>query len=121
MSEVCGSGRIPFRKLVVDGVSPYDQFCSQLAKDGNLAKQLSGAINIMNQVANFQRLPSEKFREITPHGEQIKEYEIKKGDLRFYVIKEDGHILVFAGKKGSQKKDIRRFRLLKESYLQSKP
>lgn len=74
----------------------------------------------MNQVANLQRLPKEKFRDITLERDLVKEFEIKKGDLRVYVIKEDGHIVVFGGKKSTQAKDINLFRSIKKQYLESK-
>jgi putative component of toxin-antitoxin plasmid stabilization module len=113
-------GKIKFRKLIVDGVCPYDEFCSEVRHDGNLEKQLAGLLNNMNQVAGMNRLPHEKFKDITPKGELIKEFEVKKGDLRVYMIKEEGHVVIIAGKKNTQQKDIRRFQSLKKQYLDSK-
>ena len=118
MTEV--KGRIRFSKLIVDGVCPYDKFCEQIRHEGNLTKQLNSAISIMDQVANLKRLPKVKFNDITPKNDRIKEFEIKKGDLRIYLIKEAGHIVIIAGKKGNQKADINRFQSLKAQYLQSK-
>jgi putative component of toxin-antitoxin plasmid stabilization module len=113
-------GQIRFRKLIVDGVCAYDDFCKQIRQEGNLQKQLIGIVNNMNQVANLKRLPKEKFRDITPSKDPVKEFEIKKGDLRFYVIKEDGHVVVLAGKKSTQHDDINQFRSIKRRYLESK-
>jgi len=113
-------GVIKFKKLVIDGKCPYDEFCEQIEKDGNLKKQLIGIVSNMNQVAQMKRLPKEKFRDITPTKEQVKEFEIKKGDLRIYVIKEQGHIVVFGGKKNTQDEDIKLFRSIKRRYLESK-
>ena len=113
-------GTIKFKKLIVDGRCPYDEFCSQIEQEGNLKKQLIGILNIMNQVAHLQRLPKDKFRNITQSREWVKEFEIKKGDLRVYVIKEDGHIVILGGKKGAQDEDIKKFRLIKDRYLSSK-
>lgn len=113
-------GRIPFKKLVIDGVCQYDEFCKQLRIEGNLDKQLIGILNNMNQVSNLNRLPKNKFRDITPKKETVKEYEFKKGDLRFYVIKEDGHIVIIGGKKSTQKEDLNQFRSIKKRYLESK-
>lgn len=114
------SGQIRFKKLFIDGVCQYDEFCEQIKKDGNLKKQLVGVMNNMNQVAQMRRLPKEKFRDITPAREAVKEFEIKKGDIRIYVIKDDGHIVVLAGKKGSQDEDIKLFRSIKKRYMDSK-
>jgi putative component of toxin-antitoxin plasmid stabilization module len=113
-------GQITFKKLVIDGVCQYDKFCEQIENDGNLKKQLIGIVSNMNQVAQLKRLPKEKFRDITPHKDTVKEFEIKKGDLRVYVIKEQGHIVVLGGKKGSQDEDIKQFRSIKSRYLNSK-
>ncbi len=113
-------GRIPFKKLIIDGDCQYDEFCEQLKLEGNLNKQLVGILNNMNQVSNLKRLPKHKFRDITPKKELVKEYEFKKGDLRFYVIKEDGHIVVLGGKKNTQKEDLGQFRSIKKRYLESK-
>ena len=113
-------GQIRFKKLVIDGECPYDAFCKQIGEDGNLKKQLVGILNNMNQVAQMKRLPKEKFRDITPAKEGVKEFEIKKGDLRVYVIKEQGHIVVLGGKKGTQDEDIKQFRSIKKRYLDSK-
>ncbi len=113
-------GTISFKKLIIDGVCPYDEFCDQIRREGNLAKQLIGIINNMNQVANLKRLPREKFRDITPRNDAIKEFELKKGDLRIYLIKEEVHILILGGKKSSQHRDIKHFRFLKKRYIESK-
>ncbi len=113
-------GIISFKKLIIDGFCPYDEFCDQIRQEGNLAKQLIGIINNMNQVANLKRLPREKFRDITPRNDAIKEFELKKGDLRIYLIKEEGHILILGGKKSSQLGDIKHFRFLKKRYIESK-
>jgi putative component of toxin-antitoxin plasmid stabilization module len=111
-------GLIRFKKLVIDGVCAYDQFCNQIRKEGNLSKQLIGLLNNLNQVANLKRLPKEKFRDITPTKDPIKEFEIKKGDLRLYAFKDEaGHIIVFGGKKSTQNADIGRFRSIKKQYL----
>lgn len=113
-------GQISFKKLIIDGSCLYDEFFEQIKNDGNLRKQLMGILNNMNQVAQMKRLPKDKFRDITPSKESVKEFEIKKGDLRIYVIKEQGHIVVLGGKKSTQDEDIPKFRSIKRRYLESK-
>src|SRR5688572_18894467 len=88
------SGRIRFCKLIVDGSCQFDEFCAEIERDGNLKKQLMGVFSRMSQVADLKLLPVEKFRDITPVKETVKEFEIKKGDLRVYLIKEEGHIVI---------------------------
>lgn len=75
-------------------------------------------ISFMDLICNNQTLPKKKFRDITPAGETIKEYEIKYGDLRVYVIKiPNGKLVVLCGYKNQQSRDISKFRSLKEKVL----
>lgn len=111
-------GTIKFYKLVVDGSCLYDLFCKQIEHDANLSNQLKAILARMDDVANLRLLPDNKFRDITPSKEKIKEYEIKTRDLRVYLIKDStGNIIFIGGKKNEQKKDFRRFRSLKKDYL----
>lgn len=113
-------GQISFCMLEIDGACQFEEFGAQIEKDGNLGKQLVTALARMNQVANLQRLPVQKFRDITPRKETVKEFEIKTSDLRIYLIKEEGHIIILSGKKNTQSEDIKKFRAIKQRYLQSK-
>lgn len=113
-------GIIRVHKLFIDGHCPFDEFCDQIRREGNLVGQLASMANLLEQVANLKRLPREKFRDITPERERYKEYELKRNDLRVYLFKEEGLIVVLGGKKGNQKGDIRRFRRIKQLYLDSK-
>lgn len=117
LSEI--KGKIAFFKLQIDSICQFDAFCREIEADGNLKKQLRTGFARMEQVANMQRLPLEKFRDITPSKELVREFEIKTPDLRFYLIKYRGHVIVIGGKKNSQKEDIRKFRLIKKRYLES--
>ncbi|MDX2047386.1 MAG: hypothetical protein SFU87_11410 [Chitinophagaceae bacterium] len=75
---------------------------------------------IMNRKANLQSLSKDKFRDITPTGEVIKEYEFKYQDLRAYGIKLPNEVLVIlGGYKNKQTDDCRQFRALKAKYLES--
>lgn len=75
---------------------------------------------LMERVADLKSLPETKFRDITPDGELVKEYEFKSGDLRIYCIKiPNGKLVVLGGYKNRQKDDFRRFRSLKKQYLDS--
>jgi putative component of toxin-antitoxin plasmid stabilization module len=113
-------GRISFFKLMIDGKYLFDQFEFMINREGNMEKHLLSTYVIMTRVANGELLPHTKFKDITPKGEKIKEFEIKKGDLRIYLIKEEGHVIILGGKKNSQKEDIRKFRSIKKRYLESK-
>jgi putative component of toxin-antitoxin plasmid stabilization module len=116
------NGKIKFFKLIVDGNCEFDDFCKEIEKDGNLKRQLIQVQARMEDVADMKRLPKNKFRDITPKKESIKEYEIKTKNLRIYLFHEEftGKIIVLAGKKSTQKKDIRRFRKIKKRYFEQK-
>jgi putative component of toxin-antitoxin plasmid stabilization module len=113
-------GKIPFSMLEIDGNCQFEEFYAQIEHDGNLKKQLATVMSRLDQVANLQRLPQQKFRDITPKKDTVKEFEIKTSDLRIYLIKEDGHIIILGGKKSTQADDIKKFRSIKQRYLQSK-
>jgi putative component of toxin-antitoxin plasmid stabilization module len=113
-------GRLALYKLAADNECFFDKYCDELSRDGNLGKQLHRIFGLLEQVANLQRLSREQFRNITPPKELIKEFEIKTKDLRVYIIKEQGHIIVFGGRKSTQREDIRRFRSIKRQYLDNK-
>ncbi len=73
---------------------------------------------IMDLIANSKTVPKEKFKDITPKNELVKEYEFKCGDLRVYAIKKvNGQIVMFGGYKNKQQQEIKRFRSLKKQYL----
>ena len=113
-------GRIKFFKLIEDKVCYWDEFCREIQKDANLEYQLITVISRMNDIANLRMLPKEKFRDITPGKQTIREYEIKTKDLRVYLIKdESGNVVLMGGKKNSQPEDIKRFREIKKAYLSS--
>jgi putative component of toxin-antitoxin plasmid stabilization module len=111
-------GTIKFFKLVVDGESLFDAFEEEIKKDGNLEKQLVVIESRLDDIANLRLLPFNKFKDITPAKEKVKEYEIKTHDLRVYLIKdEEGNLIILGGKKNTQQSDIKRFKSLKKQYL----
>lgn len=74
----------------------------------------------MEYAANGNSLPDTKFKDVTPDGTAVKEYEFKSKHLRVYAIKQtNGKIIVLDGFKTNQKADFKRFRSLKEQYLNS--
>src|SRR5690606_261405 len=113
-------GRVHFNKLEIDGLCPFDGFCEEIKQEGNLKGQLITIFSRIEQIANLQRLPATKFRDITPKKETVKELEIKTRDLRVNLIKEESHIIILGGKKSTQKGDIAKFRSIKNSYLKFK-
>lgn len=114
------TGKIKFFKLIEDKICYWDDFCREIQKDANLEDQLIAVVSRMNDISNLRTLPKQKFKDITPNKETIKEYEIKTKDLRVYYIKDgSGNLVIIGGKKNSQPEDIKRFRAIKKAYLNS--
>ena len=64
-------------------LGPWDIFEDNLAlKNNNYKKQLITVYSRLDSLAQLQTLPQNKFKDITPKGERVKEYEIKTPDLR---------------------------------------
>ncbi|WP_224994326.1 hypothetical protein [Cesiribacter sp. SM1] len=116
-------GKIKFFFLTVDGESQYEAFEAQIRAEGNLSSELITVQVRMQEMAEMRHpMPKTKCRDLTPKNDPVKEYELKTKHLRVYLIHEEhkGRIVVLAGKKGTQTKDIKRFRKLKEAYLNSR-
>jgi len=111
-------GKIVFYKLVKDTVCLFDDFEYQIENESTYKGELNTIQTIMIQISNLKTLPIEKYRNITPKKESIKEYEIKTKNLRVYLFKNmKGQIVVLGGKKTNQKSEIKRFRNMKKDYL----
>jgi len=112
-------GKLIFYKLTVDGNCEFDEFVNEIKHEGNLVSQLRKIQIRMQEIAEGKVLPKEKFKDITPKKEIVKENEIKTRDLRVYLFHRvnTGKVIVCGGKKSTQKSDIRHFRNLKKAYL----
>ena len=77
-------------------------------------------LTIMRRIAKNESVAEGKFKDVTPKGVLIKEYEFKCNDLRVYAIKiPNGQLVLLAGYKNEQKANFRKFRSLKNIYLES--
>ena len=77
-------------------------------------------LSIMDAVANNQGVSNTQWKDVTPNKEIVKEYEVKAGDLRVFLIKiPNGKLIILGGYKNQQKSDFKKFRSLKQQYLQS--
>lgn len=110
-------GKQSFYDLKINDVGQFESFSNEL---GEQYKNELLTLNArMDLVANLNRLPKEKFRDITPKKESVKEYEFKTKHLRLYAIhiEKTGKIIVLCGYKNTQKSDITSFRSLKSQFL----
>lgn len=117
------TGRLKIYKLLIDGVCIFDDFEKEIETEGNYISELRTIITRLHEIADCKSLPEKKFRDLTPDGDTIKEYEIKTHHLRVYMFhdKNTGRIIVSGGKKGSQKSDIKQLRKIKNEYFKQKP
>lgn len=115
------TGKVKFFKLLNDDNCEFDTFLNSIKNEGNLITELNTIQTRMQLVSEMKPMPREKFKDITPSGEAVKEYEIKTPNLRVYLFHEylKGRIVVCGGKKGSQSSDIKHFRNVKKEYFKS--
>jgi len=112
-------GKQTFYDLKINNVGQFESFSNELEEE--YKSELVTLNARMDLVANLNRLPKEKFRDITPKKQAVKEYEFKTKHLRLYAIhfEKTGKVIVLGGYKNTQKKDIRSFRSLKSQFLKS--
>lgn len=112
-------GIMNFYHLEVDGHIQFLEMEKELEEDGGYESELRKIPVLMQQVAEGRTLAQTRFKDITPKKESVKEYEIKTTNLRCYLFhdKPHGRVVVFLGRKTSQKKDIKRFRNIKAQYF----
>ncbi len=113
------TGRLKIFKLLVNNRSEYDEFERQIEMEGTYISELVTIQARLQDIADGKLLPKEKFRNITPKKELVKEYEVKTRHLRVYLFHEEktGRVIVCGGKKITQQKDINHFRRIKKEYL----
>jgi hypothetical protein len=111
--------RQEFDQLIINGNGQLDIFEKDL-KDTTCKSEFKTLLAYMEYLGNNGSLPKTKFREVTPKGEKVKEYEFKSKHLRIYAIqKTDGKIVILGGYKNKQDKDFLKFRSLKKQLLAS--
>jgi hypothetical protein len=125
------SGKQEFKQLVIlpddadISKTDIDKTTGQWDKyENGLEKKYQSSFNrivsIMDGVANLQGFSDTQFKDVTPAGELVKEYEFKSGDLRAFAIKiPNGKLVVLGGYKNQQTADFKKFRSLKKQYLDS--
>lgn len=112
-------GKLKIFKLVINECCEYDEFEKQIKAEASSSRELVTIQTRLHDVAECKLLPKEKFRDITPKNETVKEYEIKTKHLRVYLFHEEktGRVIVCGGKKTSQQKDMSHFRRVKKEYI----
>ncbi|CAN5174548.1 hypothetical protein BH09BAC6_BH09BAC6_16800 [soil metagenome] len=114
------NGTITFFKIIEDGFCYWDDFCKSIQRDGTWVEQLDVLVSQMDDKANLKPLSEKKYKEISTGINGIKGFEFRTKDLRAYGIKDaQGNIIIYAGKKSTQPKDIPKLKSIVKRYLTS--
>jgi hypothetical protein len=112
-------GKITFFKIIEDTECYWNDFCKEIEKDGTWDDQLDQLKSRMDEVSNLKIMPYKKFHKLDPPS--VDEYEVKTDNLRAYLLFDNnGYIILYAGKKTDQDKDLRTFRKIRQRYLNAK-
>ena len=106
-------------ELMIDGKGQLDAFEQLIAEtDKRFLTEFKALLSY--GVCCERQFTTRYKKDVTFEGTTIKEYEFKSKHLRVYAIKQlNGKIVVSGGFKKNQKADFKRFRTLKEQYLNS--
>ena len=109
-------GPVKFFKLIENKRCPFDDFCTEIKREGNLSGYLNAIYRIMDRVAKGEPLANGMVGSIK--GGNKNEFEFRKEDLRVYFIRNsEGHIIISGGKKTNQKKDIEKFQNMHQRFI----
>ena len=112
-------GQIRFFQLSINGRFPFTDFCNEIEHDGNQRGHLIRIWRIFQEMADGFQFETNIVKPLK--GGLKNEFEIKRGPLRVYFIKDpEGHIIILGGQKKNQSKDISKFRAINKEYLKSK-
>ena len=105
-------------KLEVDESCYFDIFQEEIYKSGSqYITELGMILQYIERDGNGQGVADKK-KDITPKKTKIKEYEYRTKHLRIYAIKQKGgKIIILGGFKNRQKKDIKKFRQIKNQLI----
>jgi len=110
------NGKIVFFKILEDSYCSWNEFCKEIESDATWEDQLDLLKSRMDEVANLKLMPYTKFHKLDPP--KTDEYEVKTANLRAYLLLDsNGYIIMYAGKKTDQPKDLITFRAIKKRYL----
>lgn len=109
-------------ELCKNNESLFKSFFDEIENEGNLFDNLAGAIRIIEDTANLNRRPKEKFREIKNHKLSCKIYEAKSGLIRIYLFHEEktGRVIITGGLKGGQDEDLKAVKKIIRDYQDGK-
>ncbi len=116
--EVSGINKI--YKLLINGKCDFDEFIEQIRSEGTYANELDQIQAHLEDLGNNNLIPHNKFKELQrDKKDNAKDFELRTNHLRVYLIRENqrNKLIILAGKKTTQRADIKRMRKIKKDYL----
>ena len=115
------AGKQDFFELLIDNESQFEKYFEEVKTNSQYYSEFKTILAYMNLVAELRMIPKEKFKDITPEKDKVKEYEFKSKHLRVYVfhLEKTGKIVTWCGFKNTQQDDISNFRSIKRRFLNS--
>ena len=123
MSNKVSPTKIKVWELCKNKKSLFQSFVDEISNDEYLFDKLAGAIGIIENSSNLNRLSKNKFRPIEGHNLKCKVYEAKSDIIRIYLFHEEktGRVIVTGGKKDNQKVDLKSvIKIIKDYYDEHK-
>jgi len=115
------SGINLIQKLEVNGKCNFDEFYKGIVNEGTYVEELDTIQLYLSKLGQNEDIPAKKFKELKGRkgSDNIKDYELITGNLRVYCCKGSNRdkIIILAGKKSNQKKDIPKFRKIKLDFI----
>lgn len=105
-------------KLVRNGKCLLDEFVKDIKEDKNLEPELSDLFANIEDVANGELLPYNRYKILKLGKLPFTAYEAKTKSLRLYLFHErnTGVILIIGGKKTEQDEDLERIKRIIKEY-----
>jgi len=117
IQEVSGVNKI--YKLLINGKCEFDEFINKIRSDGTYTNELDQIQAHLEDIGNNNPIPHNKFKELQRDTkDNVKDFELRTNHLRVYIIREKQRdkLIILAGKKTTQKTDIKRLRKIKKDY-----
>ena len=122
MSSHILNTKIKVYELHKNGISIFEEFFKQIENDGNLLSNIAAVVRIIEDTANLNRRPQNKFRVLKGLSVNCKVFEAKSGVIRVYLFHEEktGRIIVMGGVKDNQSADIKKVEKIIKEYNNEK-
>jgi hypothetical protein len=119
MDEI--KGRIPFYKLKKHNYNQLDDFETEIDNHTGYLKEYRKILSWMDMYSNGELVGKAKFRRLDSAKEPYSLFEFKSKNLRVYGMGCPlGELIILAGYKNRQNRDIKRVREIAKEVYQGK-